>query len=206
MSKRRDLAGRQFGMITVLSYSHTISGRAQWLCECQCGNRKVIPAEHLRDGVKSSCGCVPINRTHGMRGTRIYTIWKNIRARCTNTKERGYANYAGRGIRLCERWYKFENFYSDMGDPPTPKHSIDRINNNGNYEPGNCRWATPTEQARNRRNSVIVEHNGISMTCAEWDQSRGFPQGTIARRIRKGWSVNDAVETRAPNKKELAVA
>lgn len=123
-----------------------------------------------------------------------YSIWMNMRARCNNPANTSYANYGARGIKVCERWESdFLNFLEDMGRRPSRKHSIDRIDNNGHYEPSNCRWATFSEQARNRRTSRFIEFRGRSLTLAEWAQEIGIDMRTLHLRLKNGWSIERAL-------------
>jgi len=152
-----DITGRRFGRLTVLAIwparnrckSRKIQRTIYWLCRCDCGVELPVRGHSLSFGRTRSCGCLRPPRTHGMAGSRIYAIWKSMRQRCSNPNHVAYPNYGGRRISVCERWLKFENFYADMSDPP-PGKWLDRRDNEGNYEPDNCRWTTPT-QARNRR-------------------------------------------------------
>jgi hypothetical protein len=201
MRTRSDLTGKKFGRWTALEYVGLVRGARRWRCACECGNTKEVNTKELLQGRTNSCGCLAAELSskrrfvHGLSNSKIHRIWSHILTRCLNSNNKDYPRYGGRGITICERWMNFENFLEDMGIPPTDLHSIDRERVNGNYEPGNCRWATAKEQARNRRNSLIVSHNGISVTAAEWDESLGFFRGTVAKRIRKGWSISEAIET-----------
>lgn len=166
MTKTRDLAGEKFGMLLVLEKAPVSVGKRMWVCVCDCGNKKNVRADHFFDGRVISCGCHRIAKnverltTHGKRNSRIYRIWRDMINRCHYEKYAERHLYGGRGITVCDRWrYSFENFLHDMGEPE--EHlSIDRIDNNGNYEPGNCRWATWVEQAANRRPA----QNGVKWT------------------------------------------
>lgn len=170
-----DLVGQQFGRLTILRRAENDTrGQAKWTCRCICGQEKVIRGKDLRDGKTQSCGCLQrsiakewmavlnrtpamrervaaARRTHGLTGTRGFRSWSSMHTRCLNPKHEAYPRYGGRGITVCERWlHSFENFLTDMGERP-PGRSLDRIDPEGNYEPGNCRWSTPFEQTHNRR-------------------------------------------------------
>lgn len=202
-----------FGRLKVIAFAD-LGGRRKmprWLCECDCSNRVIVTAEHLRDGITRSCGCLrkdiqkSIKVTHGKSGSRVYEAWLGMRRRCNNPSDQAFHHYGGRGIRICERWKSFANFYADMGDPPTQKHSIDRFpDNNGNYEPGNCRWATQKQQMANQRRNHKITWNRKTRIVREWEDYLGFPSGLLSSRLSRGWSESRALGTRAMNPEEAA--
>lgn len=202
---RQDLTGKRFGRLLVLDQSdfHTKPSGQQvtmWECRCDCGNAKLASGCSLLDGKVKSCGCFRIEfsaakqRTHGMSKTRVYAIWAGIIDRCENPNAPIWGHYGGRGITVCERWREsFENFLADMGPRPSPKHSIERQNNDGNYEPGNCIWATKTIQMRNTRTNVFIECQGQRRCASEWAEIVGMKSATLLYRISQGWSPETAI-------------
>ena len=126
--------------------------------------------------------------THGMTNTRLYRIWQNMFDRCKNKNNPGYKNYGGRGIIVCERWEKFHNFYFDMGDPPKGL-TLERINNDGNYEPSNCKWATRKEQTNNARSNIVIEYNNQKLNLSQWAEKTGINYTTLYKRIKSNWPI-----------------
>lgn len=209
----KELTGQVFGRLRVLEFNSIgRGGKALWNCVCECGNTTTVYSDKLRRGCTKSCGCLKlnVNRSHGMHKSPEYTAWAAMKSRCTNPKTVGYHNYGGRGISVCERWLNsFEAFISDMGKRPSSKHSIDRIDNDGNYEPGNCRWTVMIVQRNNTRLNVRVEFRGENLTLSEWGRRFGVSSTMIARRIRNGWPIEQAMITpseRAPKATEAKEA
>ena len=196
----KDRTGHVYGRWTVIAFTGTKSKRAQWLLRCECGTERVVASQSLVGGRSRSCGCLNAEmvsarcRTHGLSGTPVFNVWSSMNQRCVNANDKFYHEYGARGISVCERWREsFENFYADMGPRPSDKHSIDRRDNDGNYEPSNCRWATRTEQARNRSNNVIISYKGKSQCIAAWAEEVGMKSRTLRDRLKSGWSAEDAL-------------
>jgi len=185
----RELIGWRSGRLTA-SHVEYQDGRRYWRCQCDCGRSTLVMASRLREKTVKSCGCV--HEFHGMSNHPDYNIWKLMRERCRNPKLRCYKNYGGRGIRVCRRWVLFSNFIADMGPRPTPHHTIDRIDVNGHYEPGNCRWATPREQNRNRRCNTVLTLNGESKCLQEWADDLGISSSTLVNRL-ADWPLERAL-------------
>jgi hypothetical protein len=169
-------------------------------CICDCGNETSVYAGSLTNGCSTSCGCFSLEfqrqskTTHGKTSSSEYNTWMGIRGRCLNQNNDAYDDYGGRGISVCKKWMTFEGFYEDMGDKPGPKYSIDRVDNNGNYCKENCRWATRTQQVRNRRNTRMLTVDGITMSLPDWAEKTGVKYATIKDRLnRHGYSDRDAI-------------
>ncbi len=193
--------GEQYGKWTVLHQVHEDKGvrlHNFWLCRCECGSTHLVRANTLTKGRSTRCRTCPLyprNKTHGhTRGKGVsptWQAWTQMRYRCNNPRCKHYANYGGRGIRCCEAWNSFQTFLADMGERPSAKHSIDRIDNDGDYEPGNCRWATSHEQQNNKRTSVFLTFNGKTISVAQWSRETGIPVSTLHNRILRGWSTEE---------------
>jgi hypothetical protein len=164
------------------------------LCRCDCGKIEFVQSGKLRSGWSSSCGCLLSDVTternviHGYAKTRIYGIWSQMIGRCINPNNGAYENYGARGIFVCDRWLNsFENFLADMGQPSDDR-TLDRLNNDGPYSPENCAWRTRTEQARNRRSSVSLTYNGVTMLLIEWAEFLDLDYRMLRGRRERGWS------------------
>lgn len=195
MSRIKDLTGREFGGLTVIKLSERTDARhnGYWLCKCRCGETKIIRGNHLVTGVTKSCGCRHKEYgKHGMKNTPTYRSWTHMLQRCENEKQEDYFLYGKRGIKVCPEWHKFLNFMRDMGIRPTGK-SLDRKDNDGDYNPENCRWATSEEQQNNRRNNHIIEYGGHSGTITQIARENGMAPNILRGRIWRGISVENAM-------------
>lgn len=187
----------RFGRYTVISRVDNQGGNARWECKCDCGTVKNIRADALKNR-NVSCGCYSKENphtTHDMTYSREYKSFQSMCQRCLNKQSRQYCDYGGRGINICDQWIgNFSQFFKDMGVRPVGT-SLDRIKNELGYSPENCRWATPLQQCRNRRNNRIIFGNGKSQTLAEWSIELGIPYSTLNRKIKQGdgaidWAKN----------------
>lgn len=192
------MTGRVYNRLTVLGYLGRDKQRlALWLCRCECGVVKSIRGTALRNGTILSCGCLSreINsrqfRTHGHSYKREYAIYAQARQRCVNPKNGGFHKYGGRGIEF--RFSCFEDFIEAVGFRPTPQHSLDRIDNDGHYEKGNLRWATPSEQAHNTRTNRTLTIDGETKILSDWSRATGESTSNIIARIKRGWCVKCSV-------------
>lgn len=195
MSRKIELSGKRFGKLLVLKENgRNKSGKPMWDCVCDCGSKVNKTGASLISNQTKSCGCLQKEMAskahikHGMSKIKSpeYYAWVNIKTRCYNTKLPDFKDYGGRGIKVCDRWLEsFENFYQDMGKRPSNKHSIDRYpNNDGNYEPSNCRWGTNIEQANNKRNIVLYESNGLIMNLQGWANYFGVHQANLMQSLK----------------------
>lgn len=191
------MIGSQYGRLTVLAVS---GNHAR--CRCRCGTEKAISLYQLTSGGTLSCGCLQRERsreaniTHGGTYTAEYAIWRNLLSRCYNPKNKRYERYGGRGIRVFRAWKTdFSAFLDHVGRRPSPRHSLERIDNNGGYVPGNVRWATLKEQSRNRSSNRLLTYQGKTMTIVEWAEELGISANSISARLYKGWTEARALGT-----------
>jgi len=212
----RNLTGQQFGRLTVLEYAGRRNKRTLWLCQCECGNLKTVQVSSLDRGTTLSCGCLRRSRPwrHGGVGTREYACWCDMKGRCRTPTHSCYADYGGRGIRVCAGWAdSFAHFKAVMGPRPSPAHSLERIDNGRGYECGeceecrergvslNCRWATMAEQNRNRRGNHLITHGGVTLCLMDWAHRLGIKFVTLDGRLRTGWTVERAFTTPVKHKR-----
>lgn len=197
---RDGLTGRRFGRLIAVRFVRYQSSTSYWETVCDCGVSKIISRVSLRKGLSRSCGCLrregaTVRATrHGLAKSPEYSAWASMIKRCANINDSRYSDYGGRGITVCERWVaNFAMFYADMGPRPSNKHSLDRIDVNGNYEPGNVRWATVEQQLNNKRTSVYVAHGGRTQTVAQWARELNVKPDLLRRRLRKYGSIEAAV-------------
>lgn len=196
----KDLTGQRFGRLTVIKVSKQVQKanrtRYYWLCQCDCGNEKEIRTDCLTSGLVQSCGCLKkeqdrINLTkfhrHKMSNKRIYHIWQKIKDRCLNPNTPCYDRYGGRGITVCDEWLVVDNFLNwAMENGYNDNLQIDRIDNNGNYSPDNCRWVSVKENCRNRRSNIVVEYQGENITLIELAEKTGISYGCLNARYSRG--------------------
>lgn len=191
--------GQTFGSLTVEGNTRPVEKRTRgvkqerlWVCRCACGNRIVARASNVKNGTTESCGCSR-RRGHGMARTPEHKAWVAIKQRCFNPNASNHKNYGARGITMCDEWLNdFAAFYLNVGPRPSARHSIERINNNGNYEPGNVRWATAKEQMRNRRNSRLVTFENKTLCVSAWAEHLGLTVPQMVRRLRN-WPLKRAL-------------
>ena len=191
-----DLTGQKFNRLHVLERSSEKRGNhIVWKCLCDCGNLHYVIGFHLKSGTIGSFGCLQKDSvtTHGMKGKPEYRAWDGIINRCTNPNDPRYKDYGARGIAVNEKWKDFKEFFKDVGLRPSPKHSIERVDNNKGYTPGNVIWGTVNQQANNRRNNILIEYNGVMLTIAETARKYNVDYQLLRSRLKRGWSIVDAI-------------
>ena len=196
----KQLDGQRVGLLTVISISPDEGVKRRWVCRCDCGTTKTVQENHLVAGAIKSCGCLrhrrPANWSHGRHGSPEWRTWINMRDRCYRKGNKAFRYYGKRGIRVCERWKQFANFFADMGEKPSPKHTLERIDVNGDYCPENCIWTDWKSQERNRTNNRLIEYNGETRCLSEWAELLGFEVHTLLSRLdRGGWSIHESFTT-----------
>jgi hypothetical protein len=195
MRFKNDFTGQRFGRLEVICRDSSAGKQVRWICKCDCGESANVESGNLKKGFVRSCGCLrrEMHTSHGMAGTKVYSAWRQMRQRCENAKDASFNNYGARGVFVVERWQSFANFFEDMGYPPRGG-TLDRIDNDGPYGPGNCRWATWKEQHSNKRTNRVIEAFGKSQTLQEWADEYALPLTTLRNRLdRGGWSIVDAL-------------
>ena len=201
MSKLIDLTGQRFGRLSVIKRAENHKGRVAWLCKCDCGKFHIIISKSLRNGACQSCGCLDLESralrqtTHNLSNTKLYNIYMSIKSRCKNINNERFSSYGGRGITICEEWNNdFLSFYNwSMSNGYIDGLTIDRINNNGSYEPNNCRWTDMKVQNNNRRNNKFITYNGKTKTLQQWADSLGINQDNLSSRLIRGWTFEKAI-------------
>lgn len=202
MPKKIEMIGKRFGRLVVISEGYIDGTECAWVCKCDCGNvTSPIRGKTLRNGRSKSCGCLSAELVrerflkHGKSNSGVYKVWRSIIDRCTNEKCGCFRRYGGRGVNVYPGWKNsFEAFFGYVSELPhfgEPGYSLDRIDNNGNYEPGNVRWATAKEQASNRSNTILITFNGESKTISQIATETGLSHSAIYQRYKKGASLYD---------------
>jgi len=199
----KDLSGQRFGRLAVIERAGNIGEHpVKWLCKCDCGNEKAIDGNSLRMGKTKSCGCF-LSETvrkrkmvHGFYGERLYNIWQHMKDRCYYPRNDNYKNYGGRGISVCDEWKENYSAFKEwaLNNGYSDSLTIDRKNNDGNYEPGNCRWATIDTQSNNKQNTVYITINGETHNLKEWSELSNIPRIIIYGRFKRGWSEDRLLE------------
>lgn len=205
MSRYKDISDKRFGRLIAIKVigREEVSRCVLWECECDCGKKTIVRSSSLLSGSTKSCGCLQKDRAaeynknnaiHGKCETKLYKSWAHMKERCLNPNCKSYKNYGARGITICEDWLEFENFNQWAINNGYKKGlTIDRIDNNGDYKPSNCRWVNRKKQNNNRRDNVILEFNGKKKTLAQWAEELNINYSTLHSRIYTGWSVEKAL-------------
>ncbi|MEK5272553.1 hypothetical protein NSR00_17730 [Aeribacillus sp. FSL K6-8394] len=192
-SKRIDITGKKFGRLTVIEYTYTKGKIAYWRCLCECGNETIVMGANLRHGKTKSCGCIHkkirsnLSFKHGQADTRLFKIWSNMKDRCENPHNKRYDRYGGRGIKVCDEWHEFKNFYDwAINNGYNDQLTIERKDINKNYEPDNCEWIPQSKQAKNRSSNIKVTIDGETKILMDWSRKTGINYGTLKGRYKRG--------------------
>lgn len=207
MEYRKDLTGQRFGRLTVVKYVGKQNKRSMWLCKCDCGGETISSCTNLTSGGSTSCGCKrqevcssrmkKRNYRHGGSKTRLFRIWSGIKTRCLDKNVIEYPRYGGRGITICDEWKESFTSFRDwaLSNGYSDELTCDRIDNNGDYCPENCRWVDIKTQQNNKRTNKFLTYKNETHTVSEWEKIRGFKRGLILSRLKLGWSIEKAIES-----------
>lgn len=201
MGKFKDLTGQRFGkLIVIKKMENDKDNKIKWLCKCDCGNIAIVSGKDLQRAHTKSCGC--LHEKHSKSETRLYRVWRGMKARCLNSKYPYYSNYGGRGITVCDEWkndfqvfceWAMKNGYDEKA--PRGECTLDRIDNNGNYEPNNCRWTTNKQQSRNRRTNHLLTYKGKTQNIIQWAEETGISRSVFVSRLQNGWNMKKIINT-----------
>lgn len=214
MSKFIDRTGQKFGRLTLIErVENNKFNQVQWKCRCDCGKEVIVKAYSLTTGQTKSCGCLKKEQNyiniakvkHNMTNTRLYNIWRNMKSRCLNPNNKRHKFYFDKGITVCDEWKNdFMNFYNwAINNGYRDNLTIDRINNNGNYEPKNCRWATITEQNNNQSNNIRIKYNESEYTLSELSKIYNIKRATLYDRIKRGWTIDEALNRKVAKRNRV---
>ena len=182
-----NLIGKNFLRLTVLAEAGKQGSHLTWKCRCICGKERIVLGSNLKSGHTVSCGCIRVE--HGQTGTKEHRAWRHMKERCLNKNHPNYHHYGGRGITICSPWVNFKPFFKDMGKCP-PGMTLDRINNNLNYSPGNCRWATRETQSNNTRRTIFITYKNNRLSLSQWSRKAGIPLSTLCGRIKRKFPLD----------------
>ena len=214
MGKLKDYSGEKFGRLTVIKrVENNKYNQVRWLCKCDCGNEKIVLANNLRNGETKSCGCLKKEQDyiniahikHNKSNTRLYNIWEHMKHRCNNPNSKRHEFYYDKGIKVCDEWQNdFMNFYNwAINNGYQDNLTIDRINNDGNYEPNNCRWATVTEQNNNQSTNIKIKYNNNIYTMKQFCKKYNLKRETLDYRLKNNWDIEKIINTPTQSKKSI---
>ena len=202
--RTEDVVGKTFGELSALKEIDARAGQRVFQCLCECGKVTEVLMKRLRSGRTRSCGCLSLRKlsqraVHGMWKHKLYSTWSSARGRCHNERHKNYKGYGGRGIELCSGWREtpeafIEWIENNLGEKPEG-YSLDRINNEGNYEPGNLRWASTAEQNNNTRKNKMISHEGKELQLKEWAEEKQLSMTCLYNRLHRGWTTKETLDT-----------